>query len=352
MPLHGDPAWTGCGIDYVKADPAHPWTGANYAAGHGLIDAVASVTLADGFPGIPEAPPVEPLPEGFVVVTPGFRDTHTLYLWGEDAMTTSYPDATAPRVRVMMPDGTRIVHTSEPFAEAVGFDALKVDLFIGNSSEARELLSVIGTMTIFADVDALAPDGTVTRVASLTRTRESGRSMWPVHRDLLRVYDERQTFQAGDRLRLSIRAIGPAYQGVEPGVNNFWDLYSESYTPSRVSFADEITPSPGSRESCERVRWCAQVDETHPYEGLVCDDVPMLLSWTGPPGSMLVFGCSSATFVCPVVVLPGETEGTCEMEVIQPTPLAADEGAWCWGVLPDGSRGGRGRCISTVPIFD
>ncbi len=336
----------GCGIDYVRADASHPWNGANYAAGHGLVDARAAVDLAIGFDGIPPRIDPEPIPDGFIVSRLGLRADHTFYLQGENGLTTSYPDAPAPRVRVL--DGqARIVHTSAPFTAPLTIDAVSTDMYIGSTGEAGDILSYIGRSSYVTTVERVEPDGTASLLAEKSTPNTSARTLAPIHRDFKTFLATPVTLNAGDRVRVVVSLIVFPYQGVSPGVNSVWDLYSESTTPSRIAFGTTVRrPVDGSREACERRKECAMVDAAHPYEGLICgDDVTFRIRWQGPVGSSLILNCDGLVFTCPITV-EGET---CERE-LPISPATVDPGAYCTYRLPDGTRGGSGVCESLAPL--
>jgi serine protease AprX len=341
---------TGCDIAYVKADPAHPWTGANYAAGHGLVDARAAVTDAIGFAGVPVAPPVEPLPEGFVVSRPGVEADRTLYLTGDTAMTETYPDADIPRVRVLGPTD-KIVHTSGVLS-GVTFDALKVDVFLGSTAEGGDFFSIMGTTTFVATVERITSLGDAELLHEFTSRNLPVRTLGPIHRDYEIKLTEPVTFGEGERIRLTLSIIAFPWLGVSPPINGTWDVYTEGFTPSRVVLGSVVDrPDPGSRAACERRKDCAMVDALHPYEGLSCAEaIGFRLSWTGPAGSMLLFNCDGAVTACPIVGEPG-TVGSCETDALVAS-TTDDHGAFCTYVLPDGGRGGSGRCFALTPIPD
>lgn len=340
---------TGCGIDYVRADPSHPWTPANYAAGHGLIDARAAVEMAIDFPGIPsEAPDLEPLTDDFVVSRPGIGADQTLYLSGEDAFTTEYPDSSAPRVRMLGPSD-RVIHTTAPLDETT-FEALQVDVFLGSTAEGGDFFSIIGRTDFVATVDRVAPNGGSTLIHEFSSRNIPVRTLAPIHRDYRIMFEEPVTIQQGERIRLTLSVIVFPWLGVQPAVNEHWNVYSEGHTPSRIALGSIVErPDPQTRAGCERRKDCAMVDELHPYEGLSCAaGIGFRLTWSGPVGSSLIFNCDGAVTTCTVVGTPGET-GTCETDA--PTASTTDDhGSFCTYVLPDGGRGGKGRCMAINPI--
>lgn len=346
-PLVGSPELAGCGIDYINADPSHPWNGANYAAGHGLVDARAAVELADGFAGIPAAPAVEPIPDDFIVSDPSIIADSTRYLAHETSLTETYPDADVSRVQVMSPDST-LSFTSGAFGSDEVFDALKADLFLGTSSEQGSVAGgYAGVIVLRAQVYRVNDDGDELIAERETRNYPAN-TLAPVHRKLIFDLEEPLHLASDDRIRVEVRLLGDPYYGVPPGVNLIGALYTESFTPSRLIFGTKTArPDPESRAGCERRRDCAMVDATHPMEGVVCDaSTPFQLEWTGPVGSTLIYNCDGVTYTCPVLAEdPGRTDGTCRSTVTVHS-TTGDLSAFCTYRMPDGSRGGSGRCYA------
>lgn len=123
-----------CGLAYVRADPAHPWGGANYASGHGLVDAVEAVRMAIERP--PRPPPVdlEPLPDAFLRAGARFSfvDERIDAVWSGGAGPGSGPSG--DRGWTMAADG--------PTAAPAGWDAALVSTASLESLTPRRLQAV------------------------------------------------------------------------------------------------------------------------------------------------------------------------------------------------------------------
>lgn len=346
-PLNGPGNLPGCGIDYLRADPMHPWNGANYAAGHGLIDAVAAVEAARTFDSIPPLVQPETIPDSFEPEVPAVAVEETFYLSGDSALSTTFPTG-APRVRPMVPGAPPVVHTSEPFVTPLTADAVKVDLYLGSTSEFGEAAgSYIGYALIEAAVERISAGGDVETIGLPFSRNDGYRIMQPVQREYAIYLDEPVTFVPGDRVRVTISYTPRPYNGTP--ANSAWDLFSEGTTPARIGLGHrDPHPQPGSFEACDARQDCAMVDAVHPYEGEICGEGPVHLEWSGPPGSSLIFGCDSAVYICPIPPGGGEI-GTCKLDT--PMSSSRDLSAYCTYVMPDGATvSGRGVCVSDPPF--
>jgi len=273
----------------------------------------------------------------------GFETEHTFYLTGESGFTTTYPDAPTPRVR-LYDMHKQAVHTSAPLEEAITFDSLRADVYVGNSSEHGEIYSYVGRSYVQGDIERVAPDGSSELLASRTSFLASSNTMSPLHRDLLTFLDREETLNPGDRIRLTISYAAEPFRGLP--VNETWDLYTEGFTPSRVEFGHSVAkPVPGTRAHCERRQDCAMVDGLHPWEGVLCNEVDYRLWWEGPIGSSLILECNNTVYTCAIADAPQGGNGRCETQVDATDPVgSADLGAICTYRMPDGARGGRGGC--------
>ncbi len=332
-------------IDYVRADPSNPWSTANFAAGHGLVDAVDALHLAIDFPGIPDpddAPDLEPIPEGFTGQGPSLELTGPVFYFdGEDGLSTEPRERGAPLVRTAR-ISEPIVHTSQPLAEAFTASAGEIDLWAGTQAELGLTVGVVGirmtaervladgsgTETVFEDID-----GIFNLVPPLL----------PALREGVRLLDEPVTFEQGDRVQVTVELI-PAHMAA-PALGS-WTVYSDAHpTPSRIAFGERVELiEPGTEAQCRETATCKNIGGDIEQVMVRCTDdfITYHVEWFGPPGSSATVECNTAVATCTVPGGPGAPWSECEATSTF-TNLSTGNGR-CTVTMPDGTIGGQGRC--------
>lgn len=359
-----DPFTTGdgCPFEFVQADPANPWDPANFVAGHGLVDAMEAVELAEDFTDLPadDPPELEDIPADFTgqgpVVASGGE---SLYLDGESGFAAEAPEDSQPRVRVLEPDAP-IVHTTEPFEETQSISAVNGEIWMGTPNE----YVTIRCASELAIAEAFHIDGGTgeeTLLGSHTHDDRYAAPGAPWLRDFPVVFEEETTFEPGDRLRftISVTLEGGDCLGV-PGQEKRL-VYSEADdAPSRVKLSRATNDIRSDTfEACQVLELteaveqagCAWVGGEREADPLNCQTPELLqgnviatyeVEWFGPPGSRIVLTCGGATTSCEVPGDPGDPWARCQATSIGPS-FATN--SVCRYVTPSGEEvDGEGFC--------
>lgn len=335
-------------IGYLRADPAHPWNGSNYAEGHGLVDAKDAVLEADGFAGIPSAPDPEPIPLGFLVSTPGIDVTRTLYLTDELGMTDTYP-ATLPaprhqRIREFL------TYQSTAVDEAMTIDAVRADLFMGTLHEYAA--TTHASLQIRVVVERVTESGERTTLGSTTGPTWNTPPGAPVHRQFDVFFDEPSTIAAGDAIAVGIVLESnpdsdPAVASDVTLTEGGFIVYTGRPSASRIGLGTTVAhPEASSDAACRTRSYCAVVGGTLEVASVACGNTFSRLRWHGPAGSVLLHTCDARVTTCVVPGMPGDPDGDCVLDVEPIHPQAAARDGQCAYRIPDGSIGGYGRCES------
>lgn len=310
---------------YLKADPANPTDPADWKSGHGLVDAQEAVEAALSFSGIPEDEP-EPVdvPPGIVGhKNPGFIAEERFYLAGDGKLVRERPAADQANRAVLQPEED-LVFTSDPLDEPVTTGGLDAAVFVGTLTENRALPLWLSTArpTVEVTLERVDPDGNVLdRVIDVENSwyRETG---IPIERDFYEPVDREITFQEGDKIRLTIEALGALGRSVN-GENPFpWTAaWGSEDRPAHVGFGpSKEHVEYGSEMDCNLLAPnCSWLDEDHPKPFSRCEPrVQYRLVWTGPPGSQAIMECNQATAVCQI---PADADGwqTCEAQTLRLT---------------------------------
>ncbi len=341
-------------VDYVRADPTNPWGTANFAAGHGLVDAVDAVQLALDWTGLPDpddAPELEPIPAGFHGLDPVFTPDDALdgplYLAGDDAFSEQAPTGTLPHARAFA-DGQTAVHATAPLAEAMTLSAAYVEAWIGTNAEWGPVKC--SSTDFVAVVEAIDPAGDVTQLGrGADVNTEFVATGGPWLRELPVVFDEPVTLDTDDRMRLTLDIKDECI-----GTEDQWILYSDAdATPSRLLLGQATQDiAPDSFESCQLLeradeRGCSWIGGVRQAVPLRCDGTldHYRVVWHGPPGSGAAITCPGAQAVCIVPGGPGDPWGTCEA-----VSATGKLGGWvmdaCVYFTPDGQQvEGEGFCV-------
>ena len=337
-----------CGYPYPRADASHPFDGANYVEGHGLVDARAAVEQALSFDGIPSAPPVEPLPEEFLKVRVGIEPTHPLYLTDDGGLSSSAPaDALAPP-RVV-PQDTPVSFTSAPFDEGVTIDGAELGLWLGSGGE-HPFGSVNSGFRLQATLDRLAADGAPSRIAANEARMRGTLTAGPMHRVWVVTTPEPVTIAPGERVRLTLRLSTLGSNTLVPEVPLFVYADAEA-TPSRIALGTLRYPvPPDTFEGCQVRHDCTRIGGEVTLSSFACDEAAVGVSWFGPPGSVAWAQCWDAIAVCVVPGVLGDPWDSCEASSVS-SPIESSYFATCGYRMPDGARGGAGRCFSVVPLL-
>lgn len=328
-------------VDYVNADPMHPWDGANFAAGHGIVDALDAVENATDFEGIPEMIEPEPVPIDLLPADPGLQPTHSFYLDSENGLTTDRPGTGAPLIRHLGP-GDSIEHTSAPLASGFTTDGLTAEVWMGTMAEFQLSLNVLD---VLVRVERLPADEAQPHLIfeddyGSLHTNPAN----PVFRQEEAFFSDPVSFEQGDQIRMTIEVIGT--HAVSPAFGNVL-LYSDARPfPARLEFGEQVDrPAFGSEAWCIETTECTRLGGAHEYVSLRCSDAfePIHVEFTGPAGSLATASCDKATVACVVPGVPGSGEvGTCRAQSV--TNHSYTGRGTCTYTLPDGSAGGHGHC--------
>ncbi len=333
-------------LAYPRADPTHPWTGANFAAGHGLIDAMDAVQLALGFTGIPDHVDTEPIPASFSqrlisVDDPGL----TLYLQDDHGLSREAGDDPAS-VKIGL-DQTMHTFLSEPLADGLTTSGIRGDIWMGTTGEVvtnlvppQAVLQVYRVPVDGGEVELVMEDDQhlIKWVAT----------MGPVNRRFVVPLDGPVSFEQGDRVRVDVgMRVDGFYAFLSPVIGNHALYLGGSPTPSRVQLGtatpvtERLSPA-----GCIVDPACAPIGGELTHNTVWCEDgFPRYhVAWTGPPGSSAWVECNGALASCTVPLDLVAAEGKCVAET--PNGGFATEGGDCGYVLPDGGKGGSGYCAS------
>lgn len=191
-----------CGIPYVRADPAHPGDPANYAAGHGHLNATAAVQAALDPPGEPDPVPLEALPPSFhAVASPRDRPLRT---FGIDHPWQRSPGVTAiERGNFTFGiAGHPVVRTSGPFQSTLTVQSIAAT--IGVRGDLGRPSWLAGPARLTLHVEEIGATGPVTDVGTVQvpiETPDDDRTVW---RSFGRESDNVVTLMPGDRLRVTV----------------------------------------------------------------------------------------------------------------------------------------------------
>ncbi len=342
-----------CGIEYVRADPSHLWDGANYASGHGLVDARSAVEAALVFTGIPEAPTEgpEPIPENFAPAQDGVVPSERFYLAGEDGLVTERDFGDGHSSGVLGPTD-EVTFVTAPFNDKVVFDGFDTSLWADIHLVTPVTRFQQGGFTpggLWATLEHVDADGTVQ--ASLTDLSgfTSSAAGVPSEHDLIGLTDEPITVEPGERLRLRVGIEDPGAAWELPELVLHWSLHwGSADTPSSIAIGDHLehTP-PGGYADCRRnaPADCAWMDEDHPAPPFKCEATGSFkLTWTGPPGSRAVLACYDAVAVCEIPGDAGDPWQTCESYTQRMGASVLTRETVCLFETPDGAADGVGKC--------
>ncbi len=331
-----------CNRAFYQADPTHPWGTANWAAGHGILDAVDAIQLAIDFDGIPDTEPaLETVPEDVLPVDPSFTPTHTFYLSGEDALASEAPGRGIPTIRNVGPGGT-LVHTSEPLAEGFTADGALAEIWMGTTAEYQITFNALDPFVL---IERLPADGGEAELIfgeemPLMHTQPLN----PILRPKDALFDAPVTFVQGDRIQITIRVIGTS--AASPAVGNAL-IYSDARpVPSRIQLGELVErPAVGSEAWCIETSACTRLGGPMEIVSLRCSDDfrQTHVVFTGPAGARATVECNQAVATCTVPGEIGSGEvGTCRAESVL-THIYTGQGS-CTYTLPDGTAGGFGHC--------
>ncbi len=337
-----------CPVPYVRADPSHPWDGANFAAGHGLVDAVDAVNLSLNFPGIPEtAPELEAIPADFdlEIERVGVDVQRRLYLDDEAGFGAARPTGEASSVRVLRPN-EEATFTSEPLGTPLVAEGIDAAVFVGVMPEGGG-----GTYDFFVPhslvlrLERLSPDGEVVDVTHGRLNLHISPIDVIVERDLNRVLSSPISFEQEDRVRLTVRVVDAGLAGEQSAISNWILAWDSSRHPSSIGLGSVLDPAPqGSQEDCQADPDCTWIDADHPSPFAECKAGLNRLTFTGPPGSRAIYRCPYETATCEVPGDAGGPWGTCEAEMV--LPQGANLWTTCTYTTPDGSMDGYGNCLA------
>lgn len=337
-----------CGYPSPRSDPTHPFDGANYVEGHGLVDARAAVLGAQSFSSIPPAPDPEPLPEAFLKARVGIEPTDVFYLTEDGNLSSSAPAATVAAPRVIQ-QNTPVTYTSEPLVEPVTIDGAEIGLWLGTGGESP-FGSLNGGFRLHALLERVDAGGAASAVASNEARLRGTVTAGPMHRLWLVTTPEPVTFSAGERVRLTLRLSTIGSNTLIPEVSMMIYAGAET-TPSRVALGVARYPvPPDTQEGCQVRHDCASIGGEVTLSSFACDDSPVGVMWHGPPGSVAWAQCWDTVAVCVVAGEPGDPWGDCEASSVT-SPIDDAYTSTCGYRMPDGSRGGAGRCFSVVPLL-
>ncbi|HVL32894.1 MAG TPA: S8 family serine peptidase, partial [Actinomycetota bacterium] len=188
--------------EHPRADPSHPYDGANFIEGHGLVDARAAVEAAVAFAGIPSAPDTEPLPDAYQRIRIGMSTDRTLYVRG-----TGLSDA-VPEQRVGAQaalSDTALSFTSDG-SDGFAAGGVHVEAWIGTTAE-YELTFLGRRTTVHADwaglkigVEKLSGTGSTVLVDAKKELRLVPAAA-PVYRRWTFALETPVVFEVGDRVR-------------------------------------------------------------------------------------------------------------------------------------------------------
>lgn len=345
-------------LPYAKADPAHPYDGATFFDGHGLVDAIAAVEAGMSFDQIPPPPPVEALPEPYERIQVGVEVERTLYLRSQDGLSEEPPTEDIG-ARVLLGDAP-VTFTSEPL-DALNTSGLLLGLWFGTSAEYQATYlgrptTVHSTMAGFqTKIERVDSSGAHVIVDQETRLQLTY-AMAPVFREFVLPMDDAIAFEPGDRLRLTLNLRSDL---PNDEAKLAWALYSDAAsTPSQVALGRAVAPVlPGTSMQCQVRIDCVEVGGARQTAQFDCDiegaapDLPTLrVTWTGPAGSTGGAQCQGAVITCTIPGRPPEDPwGTCKAEVpMMPTWDTYE--TLCFYLTADGGRAdGVGRCDQTPP---
>lgn len=336
-----------CGTEYARADAAHPFDGANFVEGHGLVDALAAVEAARGFTSIPPAPEVEPLPESFLRVRVGVTDEADLFVH-DGSLRADTPAGDQPTVTVIQ-QNTPTSFTSEPFAARADVGGVRVSLWTGTTGESA-FGSLNGAFRLISTVSRVDTNGVASTIARTDARLRRTPTGSPAHRAWVLPLDEPVLLEAGDRLRLTLELSTVGSNTLIPEIALL--LYSDSAaTPSKVALGSALWPVfPESDAGCDVRHDCARIGNGVELSSFYCDDSsPIRVRWRGPPGSVAWASCWDQVATCAVPGEPGDPWGECEGTAVR-SSFDAGYDTTCGYRSVHGEPGGYGRCESARPL--
>lgn len=345
-----------CPVPYVQADPDNPHDGANYASGHGLIDAFDAVEDAlEGFERPSEEESTEQIPGTFVREGPAIDvGDKRLYFSGESGFSEEKPDDTEPRVRPLGANEP-IVHTTEPLETTRTHSAIMVELWAGSPQETGATrCSGIDFNALAFHIDASEGTESFVGLGKADTRHVPPTGPWPRSIEIL--FDEPVTFEPGDqvKIRISMGQCSGAVSGANPV--HMTAFTGSEETPSRITFSqktDEVLPE--TRTACEELRdesdvnigGCAWIGGDLRTVHFYCDGRARV-EWFGPPGSKAIAHCNGAEAVCTVPDDPDGEWGRCEASTPVPEPIL-HFAEYCTYVTEDGEKAdGVGFCTDTT----
>ncbi len=338
---------------YVRADPTNPWGPANFEAGHGLVDALEAVRLADGFAGIPlVAPAPEPLPAAWSKIRVGVDIEDTYYLF-PGGMAHRHPTSPGPLVEIAMLD-VPVQFTSSPMRGTHTFSAAELDIWVGSPGEC--ICQLTSRPFFEVEFEKIASDGTPTPVATSTWNLWNVHAVAPTPRTFNMPFGTDVTFDPGDSFRVSFTLkwkSGTTVTVPLPVAETVAFLYLGSpSTPSRLSVGQEASAMiPDSAIWCKVRQDCADLGGIRTNDLVHCEDeTPYRLTWFGPPGSTLTLRCANFVASCTVSGLPGDPWHRCSQEIPTPATVFGEKVGRCEYTVPGQMvvAGTAGRCIGLI----
>lgn len=332
-----------CPAPFIRADATNPWDGANYEVGHGLVDAMDAVQMAQAYDGLPDgpAPDLEEIPADYLhedaVVS--IDEEQVFYLDGEDELSTDAPEGDVPRVRPKL-HGDGVIHRTQ-IQQETSVSAAYAEVWMGDGDQSTQHTVYCRSVNFQAQVlriDADTGQSTLLGEAETDAEPMVGPGPWmkeipivfgdehvsaddPVHEP------EWVVFEPGDELELRVQTSSFCTLPPSPHPEGDYVVYSEAEsTPSRL-FLGESTREyePGSFEACQEIR--DNYSDAEPEEDIECSwiggarqNIPTecvegryKVQWEGPPGSGALLECSEASVMCTV---PSDVDGwgSCEAE--------------------------------------
>lgn len=327
-------------VPYVTGDPTNTLTGANQAAGHGLVDAMNAVEAADGFGDIPEMGEASYDPTTLLPIDPSIDPTHTFYLREGGQLSQDRPGYGPPQAQYLGP-GDEVTFTSQPLQQGFTVDGTSAEVWMGTTAEAQIAFREAARDIEVERLPANGGEAEIVFEEDFDALHEN--PAYPVHRMEMDLSSDPITFEEGDQIRvtISVASTGPSGPAVANSI-----LYSDAHpVPSRIQFGERVLmPTRGSDAWCIEKTTCTRLGEDLQFVSVRCADdfTKYHVRFTGPAGSSATVACDKAVATCTVPGTPGSGVGTCEAES-EVTHSYTGRGK-CFYTTPDGTRAGDGYC--------